>query len=105
MLIGVDEIAYRHGQRYLTCVADHQSGAIVWAKPARDAATLQAFFELLGDCRHSIQTISIDMSAGYENAISAVAERAEWFRPQIVFDPFHVCQLASQAVDDVRRAE
>src|SRR5437667_10485788 len=42
-LIGVDEIAYRRGQRYLTCVADHQRGAIVWAKPGRDAATLQAF--------------------------------------------------------------
>jgi transposase len=24
VLIGVDEIAYRRGQRYLTCVADHQ---------------------------------------------------------------------------------
>jgi transposase len=66
---------------------------------------LQAFFEQLGDRRHSIRAISIDMSAGYENAIKAVAERDEQFRPQIVFDPFHVCQLASRAVDDVRRAE
>ena len=105
VLIGVDEIAYRRGQRYLTCVADHRRGAIVWAKPGRDAATLQEFFELLGDRRRSIRAISIDMSAGYENAINAVARRDEQFRPQIVFDPFHVCQLASRAVDDVRRAE
>jgi transposase len=105
VLIGVDEIAYRRGQRYLTCVADHQRGAVVWAKPGRDAATLQAFFELLGDRRHSIRAISIDMSAGYENAINAVAEQDPQFRPQVVFDPFHVCQLASRAVDDVRRAE
>ena len=45
------------------------------------------------------------MSAGYENAIKAVAEADERFRPEVVFDPFHVCQLASRAVDDVRRAE
>ena len=105
VLIGVDEISYRRGQRYLTCVADHERGAIVWAKPGRDAATLQAFFELLGDRRHTIKAISIDMSAGYENAIQAVAEADEQFRPEVVFDPFHVCQLASRAVDDVRRAD
>jgi transposase len=105
VLIGVDEIAYRRGQRYLTCVADHDRGRIVWAKPGRDAATLQAFFELLGDRRHTIKAISIDMSAGYENAINAVTEADDQFRPEVVFDPFHVCQLASRAVDDVRRAE
>jgi transposase len=105
VLIGVDETAYRRGQRYLTCVADHQRGRIVWAKPGRDASTLQQFFELLGARRHSIRAISIDMSAGYENAIKAVAETDEQFRPEVVFDPFHVCQLASRAVDDVRRAE
>ncbi len=43
VLIGVDEISYRRGQRYLTCVADHDSGRIVWAKPGRDAKTLQGF--------------------------------------------------------------
>jgi transposase len=105
VLIGVDEIAYRRGQRYLTCVADRERGAIVWAKPGRDAATLQAFFDMLGDRRRTIQAISIDTSAGYENAIMAVAERDEQFRPEVVFDPFHVCQLASRAVDEVRRAE
>ena len=105
VLIGVDEISYRRGQRYLTCVADHEHGAIVWAKPGRNAATLQAFFDMLGDRRHTIKAISIDMSAGYENAIQAVAEQDEQFRPEVVFDPFHVVQLANRAVDDVRRAD
>jgi transposase len=105
VLIGVDEISYRRGHSYLTCVADHERGRIVWAKPGRDAATLQAFFDMLGERRHTIKAISIDMRAGYENAIQAVAEADERFRPQVVFDPFHVCQLARRAVDDVRRAE
>jgi transposase len=47
--IGVDEISYRRGQRYLTSVVNHQAGAIVWCAPGRNAATLQAFFDLLGD--------------------------------------------------------
>ncbi len=37
--IGCDEISYRRGQRYLTSVADHCSGAIVWCAPGRNAAT------------------------------------------------------------------
>jgi hypothetical protein len=36
----VDEISYRRGQRYLTCVADHQRGAIVWAKPGSVGGTV-----------------------------------------------------------------
>jgi transposase len=46
--IGVDEISYRRGQRYLTTVADHANGAIVWCAPGRNSATLQDFFAQLG---------------------------------------------------------
>ena len=31
--IGVDEISYRRHHRYLTTVADHATGAIVWCQP------------------------------------------------------------------------
>ena len=98
--IGVDEISYRRGQRYLTCVADHASGAIVWARPGRNAATLQAFFDELGERRRSIRAVSIDMAAGYENAIRAAVPDAE-----IAFDPFHVVRLANDAVNQVRRTD
>jgi len=46
--IGVDEISWRRGQRYLTSVADHRKGRIVWCAPGRNAQTLQAFFDELG---------------------------------------------------------
>lgn len=98
--IGVDEIAYRRGQRYLTTVADHRSGAIVWLRPGRNARTLQAFFEELGERNRSIRAVSIDMSGGYEKAIREGLPGAE-----VCIDPFHVCQLAARAVDDVRRSE
>jgi len=106
VLIGVDEISYRRGQRYLTQVCDHQSGAIVWVKPGRNAATLQDFFAELGaEGRASIQAISIDMNGGYEKAIRERQASDEAFDPEVCFDPFHVTQLAGRAVDEVRRAE
>jgi len=98
--IGCDEISYRKGQRYLICVADHARGAIIWARPGRNAATLQAFFDELGERRRSIRAVSIDMSAGYENAVREGLPDAE-----VCFDPFHVVALAGRAVDEVRRAE
>jgi transposase len=62
--VGVDEISYRRGQRYLTSVVDHRAGAIVWCAAGRNAQTLQAFFDELGDRKRSIRAISIDMSGG-----------------------------------------
>src|SRR6266536_6217552 len=38
--IGVDEISYRKGQRYVTVVVDHDTGRLVWCQPGRSAATL-----------------------------------------------------------------
>jgi transposase len=98
--IGVDEISYRRGQRYLTSVADHRTGAIVWCAPGRNSPTLQAFFDELGPRRHSIRAVSIDMSGEYQRAIRAAIPQAE-----ICFDPFHVCRLGSRATDQVRRDE
>jgi transposase len=98
--IGVDEISYRRHHRYLTSVVDHRSGAIVWCSPGRNAQTLQGFFDLLGERRHSIKAVSIDMSGGYEKAITQSLPGAE-----VCFDPFHVVQLAQRAVDQVRRDE
>jgi transposase len=98
--IGVDEISYRRGQRYLTSVADHRTGAIVWCRAGRNSATLAEFFAELGDRRHSIRAVSIDMSGEYQRAIRDAIPAAE-----ICFDPFHVCRLASRATDQVRRDE
>ena len=98
--IGCDELSYRRGQRYLTNVADHRTGRIIWSAPGRNAQTLQEFFALLGERKTSIRAVSIDMSGGYEKAVRAALPDA-----QITFDPFHVVASAGRAVDDVRRAE
>ena len=98
--IGIDEISYRRHHRYLTSVADHRSGAIVWCAPGRNSATLQGFFDELGDRKTSIRAVSIDMSGDYQRAIRDAIPQAE-----ICFDPFHVVRLAARATDQVRRDE
>jgi transposase len=101
--IGCDEVSYGADHKFLTCVADHRKRRIVWAAPGRNAATLQEFFDSLTDeQKASITAVSIDMSAGYEKAIRA---KEGVPHAQVVFDPFHVCQLGSKATDQVRRAE
>ena len=101
VMIGVDEVSYASEHRFLTCVADHSSGGVVWAAPGRNAVTLQAFFAALSDeQRASIQAVSIDMSAGYEKAIHKALPDA-----RVAFDPFHVVQLGGRATDQVRRDE
>jgi transposase len=99
--IGVDEISYRKGHKYLTVVVDHDTGRVIWAAPGKSAETLGAFFSELGPERAaSIELVSIDMSAAYEKAVREALPHA-----QIVFDRFHVAKLANEAVTEVRRAE
>jgi len=98
-LLGVDEVSHGADRKFLTCVADHDSGAIVWATEGRNAKSLQAFFDQLTDeQKASIRAVSIDMSAGYEKAITKSVPDA-----QVCFDPFHVVSLGSKAADQVRR--
>jgi len=99
--IGIDEISYRRHHKYLTLVADHQGGNIVWGGDGRSGDTLGRFFDALGnDGRNSIELVSMDMCGAY---IAKVRERLP--RATIVFDPFHVIKLANHAVDEVRRAQ
>ncbi len=97
--IGIDEISYKRGHRYLTVVVDHDSGRLVWAAPGRDKATLNLFFDALGADRGAqITHVSAD---GADWIADVVAERA----PNAVrcADPFHVVRWATDALDEVRR--
>ncbi|MCA1699675.1 MAG: ISL3 family transposase [Actinobacteria bacterium] len=97
-LLGVDEVSYRRRHRYLTVVADHDTGRIVWVRKGRNSATLQAFFTELGERRASIRAVSIDMSGEYQRALHEAVSHAE-----ICFDAFHVVRVGADAVDQVRR--
>jgi len=122
--IGIDEIAWRGGQRYLTLVTDHRHGKIVWGAEGRSAAVADRFFADLdppapddddeaaggdvakpaddrprvGPRAAKLEAISLDMGPGY-------AKSARQHAPQAVIciDPYHVVQLANRALDEVRR--
>lgn len=99
-LIGVDEVSYRRGHRYLTLVADHADGAVVWAGTGRGAATLERFFDQLGEREtRKLRAVSIDMAGPYKKAIAKRAAGAV-----VCFDPFHVVAMANQALELLRRA-
>nr|WP_221244046.1 ISL3 family transposase [Cryobacterium roopkundense] len=98
--IGIDEISYKRGHKYLTCVVDHDSGRLIWAAPGQDKATLATFFDALGPERSAMIThVSADGAAWIA---TVVKERA----PNAVrcADPFHVVKWATEALDEVRRA-
>ncbi len=102
--IGVDEVSFRKGHRYLTVVADHdREGAVVWAAEGRDAATLTRFFDELGPVRTArLEAISADMGAGYQRAIAEQLD-AGALTARVCVDPFHVVKLANEAIDACRR--
>jgi transposase len=97
--IGIDEISYKRGHRYLTVVVDHDSGALVWAAPGRDEATLRQFFDALG-VERSAQITHVSADAA-DWIATVVAERC----PNALrcADAFHIVAWATDALDEVRR--
>ena len=61
--IGIDEISYKRGHRYITVAVDHDTGRLLWAAPGRDRATLRRFFDQLGPERSAAIThVSADQA-------------------------------------------
>jgi transposase len=100
--IGIDEVSFRRGHRYLTLVVDHDCGRIVWASEgARAKESLDGFLEALGNERaRQIEAVSIDMAPGYYQALRERLPAAA-----LCIDPFHVVRLANHALNLVRRRE
>jgi transposase len=97
--IGIDEISHRKGQRYLTVVVDHDTGRLVWAAAGRDRKTVEAFFDQLGEERcKQVELVSCDMASWIAGPVAERCPNAER-----CVDPFHVIQLATDALDEIRR--
>jgi len=65
--IGVDEVSWRKGHRYVTVVADHDAaGAVVWAGEGKSSDTLERFYCELGPERSArLEAVSLDMGGAY----------------------------------------
>ena len=97
--IGIDEISYKKGHKYLIVIVDHDTGNLVWARAGRDMKTLTAFFDLLGEERcNKIRLISADGAEWIANVVKAKCKNAT-----LCMDPFHVVKWCTDALDEVRR--
>lgn len=97
--IGIDEISYKRGHRYLTVVVDHDSGRLVWAAKGRDKKTLEGFFDALGEQRCAqIRLVSCDAAEWIADVVRARCENAT-----VCLDAFHLVKWVTDALDEVRR--
>ncbi len=94
----IDETSYKRDQRYLTVVVDHDSSRLVWAAPGREKATLERFFDALGEQPALITHVSADDA----DSISAVVTRRCPNAARCAA-PFHVVKWATDALGEVRR--
>ena len=97
--IGIDEISYKKGHKYLMVVVDHDTRRLVWAAPGRNSATVAEFFDLLGEERCKLIThVSADGADFIDSIVAQMCPNAVR-----VADPFHVVKWATDALDEVRR--
>ena len=101
--IGVDEIAWQRGHKYLTLVYQIDAGCrrLLWIGQERKAKTLLRFFRWLGKDRTSeLRFICSDMWKPYLKVIAKKASHAIH-----VLDRFHIMASLSKAIDKVRAEE
>ncbi len=129
--ISIDEVAWRKGHRYLTLIGDHRRRCVVWGTEGKGQAAADEFFaELDCDTRRNadhgrdaeaaeihvkapaeadadvaigeragqLRAVSMDMTGGYAKSVRRHAPQAV-----ICIDNYHVVQLATKALDEVRR--
>ena len=101
--IGVDEIAWQSGHRYLTLVYQLDAGCrrLLWVGQERKITTLESFFEWFGKERSArLQVVCSDMWKAYLRVVQEQASQAKH-----VLDRFHIVQKLGKAIDKVRAAE
>jgi transposase len=96
--LSIDEIYLGRRKWFWTLVIDLDTGRIVWAAQGRGAEALRPFWPVLRSGRARIKAVAMDMSAAYWAAVAENLPHAA-----IVFDRFHITQLANQKLDDLRR--
>lgn len=96
--IGIDEFAIQKGHKYMTIVVDLDTRRIIYVGETKAAEALTKFWKRVKRLKVDIQYVSMDLSQAY---IKAVRENCP--NAVIVFDHFHVIQLATDAADDVRK--
>lgn len=101
--IGVDEVQFQKGHRYLTVVyqIDSSCRRLLWVGRDRTAKTLLRFFRMMGRKRTAgIRFVCSDMWQPYLRVIAKKASQAIH-----ILDRFHIVARLNKALDEVRAAE
>src|SRR5438477_11110748 len=101
--LGVDEIQYAKGHKYLTLVyqIDANLTRLLWVGKERTVETFEGFFALIGQQLASqIEFVCSDMWRPYLRVIREKCSQALH-----ILDRFHIVAKMNQALDDVRAAE
>jgi len=101
--IGIDEMAWSRGHRYLTRVyqIDPHRKRLLWIGRERKIKTLLGFFHWLGPERSQVlEFICTDMWKPYLKVVAKKAGQAVH-----VLDRFHIMSHFSKALDEVRAGE
>jgi transposase len=101
--VGVDELAWKKGHKYLTLVyqIDHGCRRLLHIARDRKRASFNTFFDMLGEERtKAIRFVASDMWKAFLGVVRTRCSDALH-----VLDRFHVMQLMSKAIDLVRREE
>lgn len=100
--IGIDEVSYCKGHKYITVVYDLERSRVLWVGKGKGSDTINRFFktELSDYQKKKIVWGCCDMSETYINAIKKHCPNA-----QLVLDRFHIVKALNAAVDDVRKEQ
>ncbi len=101
--IGVDEVAYQTGHKYLTVVyqIDRDNTRLLWVGQERTEATIRSFFSFFGAQRsQQLKYVCSDMWQPYVKAIAEYASQALH-----ILDRFHIVAMLNKAIDEVRASE
>ena len=101
--IGVDEILWHRGQKYLTLVYQINDGCkrLLWIGKDRTAKSFAKFFDLLGKKRSAaIRFVCSDM---WQPFLTVIAHRAK--RALNIPDRYHIAAKMNKAIDEVRAKE
>ena len=101
--IGVDEVQWQKGHRYLTLVyqIDGNGRRLLHIAPERTVRSLLSFFRMLGEGRSAaLKFVCSDMWRPYLKVIAKKAGQAVH-----VLDRFHIMAKMNKAIDEVRAAE
>ena len=101
--IGIDEVQWQKGHKYLTLVYQIDEGRkrLLWIGRDRTTKTQLRFFRMLGKERSSkLRFICSDMWKPYLKVIAKKASQAVH-----VLDRFHIMQKMNKAIDEVRAGE